>query len=139
MDMRKIRRILVPVDFSPAAGAAFRYASNLGAAFGARLIVLHVISPVYYLEPADFASLVHEARLAAEARLSKLRPAPSRALVEVGIPHDLIVQVAESVGADLIVIGTHGRSGLQRLMLGSVAENVVRHAPCPVLTVRGRT
>jgi universal stress protein A len=71
--------------------------------------------------------------------LSKLRPVPKRTLIERGVPHDVIVGTAKSLGVDLIIMGTHGRLGLKRLVLGSVAENVVRHAPCPVLTVRGRT
>ncbi len=133
----RVTRILVPTDFSPTANTAFRYAAALSKTTGASLIALHVIAPVYYLEPADRASLVREARTAAHEAFGKLRPVPARAMIEEGVPHDVIVAVARTVGADLVVMGTHGRSGLNRLMLGSVAENVVRHAPCPVLTVRG--
>ncbi len=134
--MKRIRRLLVPTDFSPTANAAFAYAADLSAKTGASLVALHVVAPVYYLEAADLALLQREAREAAERGLRRLRPAPSRTMTVNGVPHDAIVQAARTIGADLIVIGTHGRSGLKRLVLGSVAENVLRHAPCPVLTVR---
>jgi universal stress protein A len=136
--MQRIGRILLPTDFSPTADAAFRYAAKLSAETGASLIALHVIAPVYYLEAAELVLLQREAREAAQRGLARLRPAPARTMLANGVPHDMIVQTARSVGADLIVMGTHGRSGLKRLMLGSVAENVLRHAPCPVLTVRGK-
>ena len=130
-------RILVPTDFSKTANKAFRYACTLSKTTGASLIALHVIAPVYYLEPADAAALVRESRAAAQKQFGRLKPSPARAMIETGIPHEVIAETARTVGADLIVMGTHGRSGLNRLMIGSVAENVVRHAPCPVLTVRG--
>lgn len=133
----RVARILVPTDFSGTANKAFRYAAVLSKTTGASLIALHVIAPVYYLEPADAASLVREARAVAQKEFGKLKPAPARAMIQEGIPHDVIAAAAQTVGADLVVMGTHGRSGFNRLMLGSVAENVVRHAPCPVLTVRG--
>ncbi len=137
--MQRIGRILIPTDFSPTADAALAYAAKLSAKTGAAaLIALHVVSPVYYLEAADLALLLREAREVAQRALDRLRPVPSRTLLVNGVPHEAIVETARSVGADLIVMGTHGRSGLQRLVLGSVAENVLRHAPCPVLTLRGK-
>jgi universal stress protein A len=135
--MQRIARILVPTDFSPTADAAFKFAVKLSAHTRASLIVLHVIAPVYYLEDADLALLVREARQTAQKGLMLLKPPPGRSMIERGVPHDVIVEIARSVRADLIVMGTHGRSGLKRLVLGSVAENVLRHAPCPVLTIRG--
>ncbi len=134
--MQKINQILVPTDFSATANAAFKYANTICHQLSARLCVLHVIAPVYYVEAADLTALMHEAEKAADAALHKLKPTPSRALIERGTPHEVIVAAAGRVGADLIIMGTHGRSGIQRLVLGSVAENVLRHAPCPVLTLR---
>lgn len=136
--MKGIGRVLVPTDFSPSANTAFRYAARLCAKTRASLVALHVIAPVYYLEAADLAFVQREAREAAQRGLRRLRPAPSRTMTVSGVPHHAIVETARLIGADLIVIGTHGRSGLKRLVLGSVAENVLRHAPCPVLTVRGK-
>lgn len=134
--MEKIRRILVPTDFSLAAGTAYRFAGHLRTRTDADLIVLHVIAPVYYVERLDLTLLVREARKAAEHNVATLKPAPTRTLIKEGIPHHTVIQTASALDIDLIVMGTHGRSGLERLVLGSVAENVLRHAPCPVLTVR---
>jgi universal stress protein A len=132
----QLKKILVPIDFSATALRAYDYAAGLCKTTGATLVALHVIPPVLNVETIDLADLAREAEVTTKAALATLRPKPHRSLIERGVPHDIIASVAQSIGADLIVIGTHGRSGLRHLVLGSVAENVVRHAPCPVLTVR---
>ena len=140
---RDITTIMVPTDFSYASDAALGYARMLAARFGASLHLLHVLdepgswSEVYAAIPDVRDRLTADAdrRLAA---LAACLPANLRATSEVlnGAPVPTIVRVAESRGIDLIVMGTHGRRGMGHLLLGSVAERVVRLAPCPVLTVR---
>ena len=115
----------------------------------ARLTMVHVMAPPSlalpgegYVSPALYESLERSARAAAQKRLNavlaRARAAGVRAggLLLEGVPHELIARAARK--ADLLVIGTHGRSGLTRLFLGSVASRLVALAPCPVLTVRGR-
>src|SRR3990172_4804693 len=111
--MQRIQRILVPTDFSPTASRVYKYAHQFCETLGAELIALHVVAPVHYLEPADSALLMREAREVAEKSMRQLKPAPARSVVKEGAPHDVIVTVAVAVAADLIVMGTHGRSGLQ--------------------------
>jgi nucleotide-binding universal stress UspA family protein len=138
--MLAIRKILHPTDFSENSQAAFRLACALARDYQARLLVLHVSTPfVAYGEgmvtapPPDFTEELR-------ARLQQIRPGDPR----VGIEHKLvegdaaaeILRVAREAGCDLIVLGTHGRTGLPRLLMGSVAEVVVRRASCPVLTVK---
>lgn len=121
-----VREIVVATDFSESAQAALRIARDYARRFGARLHLLHVGWP-----GADLASppLLRrlEAELAPEVRVVTA--------IESGSPAARIVEYAERHGADLIVLGTHGRTGVTRALLGSVAEHVVRTAPCPVLTV----
>jgi universal stress protein A len=136
--MPKIRRILFATDFSPASSAAYRKLVALNAALKAQLLVIHVVSPVYQVEAVDAAAVARAAQRDAEARLAKLRPSPARTVVRYGVAHEAIAQEARRSRADLVVVGSHGRTGLQRILLGSVAEAVVRHAPCPVLTIPGR-
>jgi universal stress protein A len=135
----EFRKILVPVDFSPSSVKAYAYAAGISKVTRAALLALHAIPPIHYVEAADSIALTHEAQAAAEKALRKLRPRPTESIIERGVPHDVIIKVARATGADMIVMGTHGHSGLRRLLLGSVAENVVRHAACPVLTVRSKT
>jgi nucleotide-binding universal stress UspA family protein len=136
------RRILVPDDFSEPAATALKVAADLAAVHGGRLLVLHVIVPFYpprdvgvrlpdpnELVPAERKRL--QARVARVARPRKLR---AECRVVVGHPFDRIMQAARRV--DSIVMATAGRTGIPRLLMGSVAEKVVRHAPVPVLTVR---
>jgi universal stress protein A len=134
--MLRFEKILVPVDFSQTSAKAYAYAAGLCRGTRAALIALYVIPPVHYVETIDLAEMAREAEEAARAALTALKPKPAEAIIRQGVPHDVIVNTAQSLGVDLIVIGTHGHSGLRRLVLGSVAENVVRHAPCPVVTVR---
>jgi nucleotide-binding universal stress UspA family protein len=143
-----IRHILVPHDFGDPSAAALTYAEHLARALGARITLLHVVE-----DPAeggdDAAELVHQLAPAlrehvSEVLLDALETVASRARgggvavaakVRVGRPWCEIDAEAAEGGFDLIVMGTHGRHGLARGLLGSVAEKVVRTAPCPVLTV----
>ena len=142
-------RILVPTDFSPPSDAALEYARILAAKFGATLRILHVID-----DPSDssvfvsdsFAPSTEDIRMGlieqARKRLNRLTTMVDRSRYHahidavVGTPATTIVDYAMTTGTSLIVMGTHGRTGLAHLLMGSVAEQVVRTAPCPVLTVR---
>jgi nucleotide-binding universal stress UspA family protein len=140
--MSPFQTILHPTDFSEYSAAAFRYACSLAETTGARLILLHVhetASVVFgdlYPVPVDLAT----ARETLQGQLLDVVPPiptiPVERHVVEGYAAEEIVRFAEEHHCDLIVIGTHGRTGLRRLLLGSVAEKVLRKAPCPVLTVR---
>jgi nucleotide-binding universal stress UspA family protein len=143
--MLPLRTILHPTDFSERSVNAFEVACSLARDSGARLIVLHVLerpviayTGVAMAPPAPGPS--EEERTALLKRLNQVQPpAPAVAVehrLEQGDPATGILQVAQEAGCDLIVMGTHGRTGLGRLLLGSVAEQVLRKAPCPVLTVK---
>jgi len=139
--MLPIKTILHPTDFSKPSEYALRFACALARDYQARLLLLHVVEPpVYYGElgmtvplPSDFHEGLHH-------RLSKLVPPDAgvtveTVLIEGGAPRE-ILNVAEEQHVDLIVLGTHGRTGVARVLLGSVAENVVRHSSIPVLTLK---
>lgn len=141
------RRILVPIDFSSRSLRALEVAVPLARDNNARLFLLSVIEPSAYAAGLEGVVLVAQgATLAKEARvklpkLAKERvPAsvPVSRLVIHGKPFDVITDVAKQKRIDLIVLSTHGYTGLDRFMLGSTAERVVRHAPCPVFVVRRR-
>jgi universal stress protein A len=145
----QIKKVLVPVDFSKDSLRAAEYAKNFAAPFGAQLVLLHVIEPIYYASPADMyaaspnlALLIEEQRKAAQAQLQQLaqklsgQGAKVQTLLKSGSPAQVIADTAKRIKADLIVMATHGRTGLAHVLLGSVAERVVRLATCPVLTVR---
>lgn len=148
--MAGIRRIVHASDFSPASRAAFAKALELAKTNRAELLVVHVLAPVVpvvgegYISPSTYQEMEASARAWARKRLAALvaraRKAGGRAkavLLE-GVAHEQIVRVARARRADLLVVGTHGRSGLARFFLGSVAGRVVATATSPVLTVRGR-
>lgn len=145
-----VRHIVYPSDFSPASNAAFAKALALARDAKAQLTILHILNPAVvlpidgYVAPKVYDDLQRSAEMYARKKLAALldraRKAGVRAktmLVE-GMVADRIVATARRSHADLIVIGTHGRTGLARLMLGSVASQVVATSACPVLTVRGR-
>jgi len=147
-----IKKILVPVDFSDDALNALRYAQELGRTFKAELLILHVVEPIYYATPADMyvtspnlAMLLDEQRTLATQQLARLSASLKakgqrhRTLLKTGTPAQLITDTAQSTKADLIVMSTHGRTGLAHILLGSTTEKVVRHAGCPVLTIRHGT
>ncbi len=142
-----LRKILVPLDFSDCSRKALEYAIPLAEQFHATLVLLHVAEP-YYPTADSFTldvNFVNEQTSQAAIKelaewIEKEVPAEveTRRVVRLGNPFDEIVHVAESMGLDLIVLSTHGRTGLKHLLMGSVAERVVQHAPCPVLVVRER-
>ena len=147
--MKRIRRILHPSDFSPASRAAFARSVEMAKTNRAELVVTHVLSPVVipadgYISPRVYEQIDRAARAAARTQLAALvarakrAGVRARAVVLDGAPHDRIIGAAKAARADLVVMGTHGRTGLARLFLGSVAERVVGRSPCPVMTVRGR-
>lgn len=140
--MIHLNRILVPTDFSGTSEAALRYGVALARAFKAQLHLLHV--PEHPGEAAEIEypiGLFENMQNAANDRLGHLLPeAEARELrpecaMRLGKPTDEIVRYAAEHEMDLIVMGTHGREGVTRAVLGSVAEKVVRRAPCPVLAV----
>ena len=138
--MIALKNILVATDFSEPAEAALVYGRALARTFGATLHVLHVRENVF-LHPvaADPRSLDEAAWRWVDDRLTDddRQTLRARAVLETSnVPEDAIVSYARRVDIDLIVTGTHGRGGLARALMGSVAEHVVRTAPCPVLTVR---
>lgn len=138
--MLPIRKILVPTDFSEHSRAAFDLACALARDYGAELLVLHVYRPPQVYAPDGIAVIVPEQPLDLQAQLALVRPADPQVKVDhllvEGDPVEEILRVAGDRRCDLIVMGTHGTTGLARLLMGSVAESVVRRAPCPVLTIR---
>ena len=146
-----IKRILVPIDFSKDSLDALTYATEFAAPFGAELALLHVVEPIYYATPTDMytanvntATLIEEQRRAAEQQLARIvaglekKGRRVRAAVKTGAASKVIGDSAKKDRADLIIMATHGRTGLAHMFMGSVAEKVVRSAACPVLTVRGK-
>lgn len=136
----EIRHILAPTDFSESSKQATDYAFALAQRFGATLSLLHVIEPPVYsirlylpLEELEQHARQELARLLPEAEAAHVEVTR---LVELGPPYQKIVEMAAAEKVDLIVMATQGRTGLSHLVLGSVAERVVRLALCPVLTLR---
>ncbi len=142
-----LKKILVPQDFSDYSLHALRYAVTFAELFKAELVVLHIVEPIVY--PADFSfgqvsipAMEEEIRKHSEEQLNELVekeiPETVRAtpIIRVGKPFIEIVEVAKSQNADLIVISSHGRTGMDHVLFGSTADKVVRKAPCPVLTIR---
>jgi universal stress protein A len=137
-----LRKILVPVDFSECSRKALHYASAVAKQCQAEILLLHVLEmppvPVQAFETAFMEGTPEES---ATSELSKWQAdagstATVKTMVRSGSASPEIVRTADENKTDLIVIGSHGRTGLARLLLGSTAELVVRHAPCPVLVVR---
>ncbi len=140
-----LKSILVPVDFSECSEKALIYARGFAKQFGARIVLLHVVELSYsYADMAifDYASLEKDLRQGAETRLRNLAKGVEKdgteASVEIrlGRPARAVAEIAKELATDLIVISTHGYTGLKHALLGSNAETIVRHAPCPVLVVR---
>ena len=142
--MARFHTILHPTDFSPGSAAAFACACDLARDYDARLVVLHAFGPVVPVgaEGVIVSSDLDELRAIARKELDAVRPADPTVRVEralrEGMSTQVILETAKETGADLIVIGTHGRTGFRRLLLGSVTEEVLRKAPCPVLTVKAQ-
>jgi nucleotide-binding universal stress UspA family protein len=162
-----VRKILVPIDYSSDSEQALLWGVSLSEKYGARVVLLHVIPkaveevfpqgigvtspPAYYYErmppgnrpfggQAIIIDLVDKAQAELQdfAQRNLKEPMPLEAKVAVGKPAEEILRVAHEERVDLIIMGTHGRTGLRHLLLGSVAEEITRHAACPVFTVRTR-
>lgn len=147
--MGSFRRILVPTDFSKHSDVALRTATDLSRRYEGEITLVYVFEPVNYALPEGHVlhtpPQIHELQNIFEQRLAQAREdakaagAPSvDAKVLTGPPAGEIVDLAARGKYDLIVMGTHGRTGMRRFLLGSVAEKVVRSAPCAVLTVRAQ-
>jgi universal stress protein A len=144
-----IRRILVPIDFSQDSLHALAYARDLAQSFRAELLLLHVVDQTYLagapelrLANPALAKLLDDQWQIAKTHVAHFgadlesKGQHVQTLVKRGSPAQVIADTAKRTAADLIVMGTHGRTGLAHMLIGSVAEKVVRTAACPVLTVR---
>jgi nucleotide-binding universal stress UspA family protein len=141
--------ILVPTDFSEYADYALDYAIELAQKLQARLTLLHIIDTMplgvveegSMLPPSYWLELETSLEQSMEASLKRLDDVglQGETLIIHGVPFQSIIDTAKDKEADLIVMGTHGRTGLTHVLMGSVAERVVRMAPCPVLVTRGKT
>jgi nucleotide-binding universal stress UspA family protein len=143
----QIKTILFPTDFSNGARAAMDYALSLAQDYQAKLILLYVIQDIsiaewYIPSTLSVADLVEDMQKSAWKEMDKWaaeaagRVTDVEKLVERGVPFVEIIRTSKEKKADMIVIGTHGRTGIDHMLFGSTAEKVVRKAPCPVLTVR---
>ena len=142
-----LKKILVATDFSEAADAALSYGRALARAFGARLLVIHVVDDMYLRLGGDayaavLPELQQDVERQARERLDELvrdndpTPLAIDLIIREGATANEIVKYAKDADIDLVVVGTHGRGAVAKLLMGSVAERVVRTADCPVLTVR---
>jgi nucleotide-binding universal stress UspA family protein len=147
--MMEIRTILLPTDFSECANYALTYTTQLARSSSASIICVHVVEPVMptvgytgMTEPLPIADISEQLENSAERELPKIAGCEECAGLEIeeviahGDAATEIVRVARERKVDLIVISSHGRTGLGRILFGSTAESVVRHAPCPVLVVK---
>jgi nucleotide-binding universal stress UspA family protein len=140
------RTILVPIDFSDCSVAALDYAVTLAVKLDARVTLLNVIGMPglgvpdlgVALAPSVIDSLIRDNQAAINKLADARRSAGTiaEALIGTGDARDVIDRTATELGTDLIIMGTHGRRGIRRALLGSVAESTLRTAPCPVLTIR---
>jgi nucleotide-binding universal stress UspA family protein len=148
----RFTHFLVPTDFSPASDAAVACAKEMARAFNARLTLLHVVTdprasgawaPDVYVpaSPEMRARFLQQAREQLQATLTAEEQTQFSVTIEarIGAPAEVIRELADEQKVDLIVMGTHGRRGLSHMFLGSVAERMVRNAPCPVLTTHANT
>jgi nucleotide-binding universal stress UspA family protein len=143
----EIKKILFATDFSEGSKNALPYAVDLAGRYGAKLYFVHVIYDVaattgWYVPHTSFDEIYLDMEKSAKAELAKTFIEEMRGVVDIehivikGIPYEEIAKFSETNKVDLIVLATHGRTGLDRLLFGSTAEQVVRYAPCPVLSVR---
>jgi len=145
--MQLPKTLLVPVDFSDTSNLALDYAVDLAKALNAKVVVMHAYElPVYGFPDGALVATVEiatrimngaQAGLAALLEKRKEKGVEITSVLRQGVPWDEVHSVAEEVKADLIIIGTHGRGGLARALLGSVAERIIRTSTRPVLTIRG--
>ncbi len=142
-----IKKILVPIDFSDYSKSAFKYAQEFSRYFDAEIILIYVVEPMVY--PPDFSmgqiaipTIDIELDKRAKEELEKLArneiqpDTRFQIVIKTGKPFVEIIQTASELDVDLIIIATHGHSGVEHILFGSTAEKVVRKAPCPVLTLR---
>jgi nucleotide-binding universal stress UspA family protein len=142
-----IKKVLVPIDFSDYSKSALKYAVNFAISFNAEIILIYVVEPIIY--PPDFSmgqiampSINTEWDDRAKEELQKLAKseisgvASVKTVLKTGKPFVEIIETAKEEDVDLIIIATHGHSGVEHILFGSTAEKVVRKAPCPVLTLR---
>lgn len=145
--MKRFKHILAATDLSSESMSAVQYAAHLAQAQAARLTVLHVahsLSLAYaeFVPPVSMADIDLAIENSAREELERWAKQHLRKIPRVdtqvrrGITHEVISDVAAEIGASVIVVATHGRKGIGHLVLGSVAEQVIRHAPCPVLVVK---
>lgn len=143
----EIKSILFPTDFSEGSSEALRYAVDLAQRYGAKLFVVNVIYDVvkatgWYVPHVSVDKMYEDIRESAKKELERFGVEELSALKNVerivlsGVPHEEIINFAKDQKIDLIVMGTHGRKGVDRILFGSTAAQIVRFAPCPVLTVR---
>jgi nucleotide-binding universal stress UspA family protein len=141
------KTILFATDFSESSEHAFQYALSLARKFESRLVIIHVINePVdlrgFYVPHISFDKLEEEIEQGAQKMMEKFCRTRGQdyprleTFVVPGIPYDEIIKKGEELSADLIVVGTHGRTGLDHVLFGSTAEKVVRKSPVPVMTIR---
>ncbi|MCM8770200.1 MAG: universal stress protein, partial [Candidatus Omnitrophica bacterium] len=147
--MNKIKKILWPTDFSPLSEKAIEPALTLAEVFEAQIIICHIVSPMPVSPDVlnfDVTRYEKEMLQAARSNLDRLAQKlreknpklQIKTVVEIGTPAESITQIATKFAVDLIVISTHGRTGFNHLLFGSVAERVIRTALCPVLVVRAQ-
>jgi len=143
-----IKKILVPIDFSVNSKSALKIATQFGSFFSAELVLIHVIEPMFY--PPDFSlgqitlpSMdTKEIEERAKEELTKLSQTEiqtrlrSKVIIKNGKPFHEIIETAKEEDVDLIIISSHGHSGVEQIIFGSTSEKVVRKSPCPVLTLR---
>jgi len=135
----KAKKIVCPVDFSEASEKALDLASKLARENGAKMYIVHVEELASLIHPGLFGGLP-PVTMPSRRKLNSTLPTATEVLFEhdllIGDPAEKIVEFAEKKGADLIVMGTHGNTGMVRVLMGSVAEGVVRRSPIPVLTLK---
>lgn len=142
-----IKKVLVPIDFSDYSKSALKYAVNFTKQFNAELILIYVVEPVIY--PPDFSmgqiaiptvDLEMDKRAGEELEKLAAKEIPEgikvKTLVKTGKPFIEIIETASEEDIDLVIIASHGHTGVEHILFGSTAEKVVRKAPCPVLTIR---
>ena len=142
-----IKKVLVPIDFSDYSKSALKYAVNFAKSFGADITLIYVVEPIIY--PPDFSmgqiaipAVNTEWDQVAQEELTKLAKneissdVKVKTIIKTGKPFVEIIETASDENIDLIIISTHGHSGVEHILFGSTAEKVVRKAPCPVLTLR---
>jgi nucleotide-binding universal stress UspA family protein len=138
--MLPIKTILHPTDFSETSAFAFELACSLARDYGAKLLVLHVAEFPMTVQEREISALSHASDPTLRERLRQLWPQAPGVFTEhrmvEGDPAREILRAAEETHCEVVVLGTHGRGGLGRLLMGSVAEQVLRKAPCPVVTAR---